>query len=307
MNVVVTGGTGFIGRKLVRALTERGEDVTVLSRDVGRAKEALGEGVTVETWGPEPPRAGAPWIRAITEADAVVHLAGAGIFDERWSDERLRVIRSSRVDSTVWLAEAIAQRPPRVWVSGSAVGVYGMNKDDDVVDEQGEHGNDVLARICEAWEGATATASKAGVRVALARTGIVLGAEGGVLAKMLPPFKAFVGGPIGDGKQWVSWIHWRDVVRALLFAIDKDEVTGPFNVTAPKPVTMNELARALGEALHRPSAFRVPALAVRAAFGPAAEAMLTGQRAVPAVLERAGFTFDFDEIGAALRDLVRSS
>jgi uncharacterized protein (TIGR01777 family) len=303
VKVVVTGGTGFIGRKLVRALLDRGDAVAVLTRDAAGARPTFDPRVAVETWGPS---ADGPWKGVIASADAVVHLAGAGVLDERWSKERLALIRSSRVEPTQWLAAAIANAPlrPRVLVSGSAVGIYGMRRDDNVLDEQAPHGDDVLAAICEEWEGATDEATRAGVRVAIPRIGIVMGLEGGALAKMIGPFKAFVGGPVGDGAQWVSWIHWRDVVRGILFAIDHDDFGGPFNLSAPKPVTMEDFAHALGAALHRPAAIRVPALALRAAIGPGADAILTGQRAVPVRLERAGFTFEFEELLPALRSVV---
>jgi len=302
VNWLVTGGTGFVGKRLVAALRARGEDVVVLSR--GAASGAAGERVVAWT----PAREG-PWTDEVARADAVVHLAGAGVADERWSDARLREIRESRTGPTALVAKAIAAsaRPSRVLVSASAIGIYGMRKDDDVLAEDGAHGADVLASICEAWEAAADPARGAGVRVVHPRIGLVLGPEGGMLARMLPPFRAFVGGPIGDGAQWASWVHADDVVRAILFAVEHDALAGPVNVTAPHPVTMNELARTLGAALHRPSALRVPAAALRLAVGPGlAEAILTGQRVVPRALERAGFSFGFRELAPALKDLLRS-
>jgi uncharacterized protein (TIGR01777 family) len=306
VKIVVTGGTGFIGRKLVGALALRGDHVTVLTRDAAAARAALPSSVDARAWSPSRDGDGSEAAAAVDEADAVVHLAGAGVLDERWTKERLELVRSSRVLPTRWLAGRLARAASRrpTWVSASAVGVYGMRKDDEVLDEQATHGDDVLASICEAWEAATKEAEDAGVRVAIPRIGIVLGTEGGALAKMLPPFKAFVGGPVGDGRQWVSWVHWRDVVAGIVFAIDHADLNGPFNMCAPKPVTMNDLARGIGAALHRPSAMRAPAFALRIALGPGAEAVLTGQRAVPARLERAGFAFAFQDIGAALKDLL---
>ncbi len=303
MRIVVTGGTGFIGRGLVGALRARGDEVCVITRDPGRARaaEPALASVALEAWA-----AHEGWAARVRESDAVVHLAGEGVADGRWNDERLARIRSSRVETTEALADVIARAAKKpVWVSGSAVGVYGMRKDDAVVDEQGRAGDDVLAAICTAWEGATAPARKAGARVALARTGIVLGRDGGALLKMLPAFKAFAGGPIGDGAQWLSWIHLEDAVRGLLFAVDTAGFEGPFNLTAPKPVTMNQFARELARALHRPCLMRVPGVALKIALGDGlAETLLTGQRAVPATLERAGYTFRFDEVGSALRDLL---
>jgi uncharacterized protein (TIGR01777 family) len=301
VRVVVTGGTGFIGRPLVAALVSRGDDVCVLTRDPARATAALPSGVRAEAWS-----ADRAWSERVREADAVVHLAGEGVADSRWTQERLAKIRSSRVETTEALADVIARSPRKpAWVSGSAVGIYGTRKDDGVVDEQGAAGDDVLAAVCVAWEGATRAAREAGARVAIARTGIVLGKDGGALAKMLPAFKAFAGGPLGEGGQWLSWIHVEDAVRGLLFAIDTADLSGPFNLTAPKPVTMNQFAKELARAVRRPCVMRVPGVALKIALGEGlATALLTGQRAVPAKLERSGFGFRFEELGQALADLM---
>lgn len=302
MRITVTGGTGFIGRGLVAALASRGDEVCVITRDPGRARGEVPAGVALEAWSAEE-----AWAERVRSSDAVVHLAGEGVADGRWTEERLARIRSSRVDTTAALAEVIARAPKKpVWVSGSAVGIYGMRKDDAVLDEQAPPGDDVLARVCADWEGATAPARRAGVRVAIARTGIVLGRGGGALAKMLPAFKAFAGGPIGDGAQWLSWIHIEDAVRGLLYAVDTAGFEGPFNLTAPKPVTMNQLARELARALHRPCMMRVPGVALKIALGEGlAETLLNGQRAVPARLERSGFAFRFEDVASALADLAR--
>lgn len=301
MRVVVTGGTGFIGTKLVAALGARGDTVTVLTRGGAKARSPGNERVSYASW--TPTTAGA-WTESLVDADAVIHLAGAGVMDERWSPARVAVLRSSRVESTRLLAEAIAAATKKpVFVSASAIGVYGFRKDDEVLDEDGAHGTDVLAEICEAWEAAAEPARAAGARVLHPRIGLVLGAEGGALEKMLAPFRAFVGGPLGDGKQWFSWVHWKDTVDAILFALGSS-MSGPFNVTAPEPVRMNDLARALGHVMHRPSAFRVPAPALRLALGDRADAVLTGQRAVPKKLKDAGFAFAFTRLEEALADIL---
>ncbi len=285
MRVLLTGGTGFIGTHLARALGARGDEVLVVSR-----KGPIG-------WDDVEAR--------IPTVDAVVHLAGEPVADGRWTPERLERIRSSRVDTTDRLARAIAAAAPqpRVFVSGSAVGFYGMRQDDVVCRESTPPGDDVLARVVVDWEAAASPARAAGVRVVHPRIGVVLG-PGGALARMAGPYRWFVGGPLGGGHQWVSWIHLHDVVSALLFLIDR-EIRGPVNVTAPEPVTMNDLSAALGSALHRPSWLRVPGLALKTALGSGlAQVLLTGQRAVPAALQAAGFSFAFPRVDEALRDLL---
>jgi uncharacterized protein (TIGR01777 family) len=289
MRALVTGGTGFIGRRLVLALRQRGDEVVIVSRRSGDGAVA--------------------WDRVEQEAaraDVVVHLAGEPIADHRWSAARLERIRASRVDTAARIARAVASaaRAPRALVSGSAVGIYGTRTDGATVDESAPPAGDVLARIVVEWEAAADPARAAGVRVVHPRVGVALGRGGGALEKMAEPFRWFVGGPIGAGTQWVSWVHVDDVVRAMLWAIDRDAVVGPANVVAPEPVTMNELARALGAAMHRPSALRVPALALKAALGDGlAKLLLTGQRAVPAALLAAGFEFRFPRLEPALADL----
>ncbi len=290
MRVLVTGGTGFIGRALAGALLERRDDVAIVSRRASprsiRWEDVQGE---------------------VERADAIVHLAGEPVAAGRWTPERLEAIRSSRVDTTARIAGAIAtaRRIPRVFVSGSAVGFYGTRTDDGWLDESSPAGVDELARICVAWEGAAAPAA-AVTRVVHPRIGIVLGRGGGALASMTTPFRWFVGGALGTGKQWMSWIHLRDAVRALLFAIDVERISGPFNVTAPDPVAMDAFASALGRALHRPAAMRVPSLALRAALGNGlAQVLLTGQRVAPRKLLDAGFSFEFPALEPALASIFR--
>ena len=312
MRVVISGGTGFIGQSLVMSLTERGDDVVVLSRGSRRARHCglgprpacfRGSGkVELTTWTPEKE---GEWMRAIDGADAVVHLAGAGVFDEAWTPERREVLRSSRIRSTELLAEAIAgaAKKPRVFVSGSAIGIYGTSTGDRTLSEDDPPGDDFLATLCRDWEAAAAPARAAGVRVCHPRIGLVLGRDGGMLAKMIPAFRAFVGGPVGTGAQYMGWVHIVDAVRALEHAMDT-VIVGPFNVTAPDPVTMATFAHVLGETLGRPALFRVPPFAVKLAFGDRADAVLTGQRAVPRRLSDAGFAFVFPELASALADII---
>jgi len=290
MRVLVTGGTGFIGSALVRALGQRGDEAVVVSR-----------------------RSVAPTIgwdaveREVEVADAIVHLAGEPIAAGRWTKARLERMHESRIQPTERIARAIERAPhrPRVLVSGSAIGIYGMRDDDRELDENASQADDVLAQIAVAWERATEPARQAGVRVVHPRTGIVLGRGGGALARMATPFRWFLGGPIGSGRQWVSWIHLQDVVRALLFALDSTVLVGPVNVVSPQPVTMDALARAIAGALDRPAALRVPSFALRLALGRGlAQALLTGQRAFPRKLLDAGFVFDFPRVEQACADLL---
>lgn len=299
MNWLVTGGTGLIGSALVEAVRARGDEVVVLTRKATRPGEVA--------WTPTKP---GPWLEEIGRADVVVHLAGAGLLDRRLTPERLAECTESRVVPARLIAEAIARsespRRPRCFVSASAVGIYGGRRDDVVLDEDSPLGGDAIAELCKAWEAAADPAREAAVRVVHPRIGIVLARDGGILERMVPPFRAFAGGPLGDGTQWESWIHVEDVVRALLFAVhDGSLPAGPFDVVAPAPVTMNDLARTLGEVLGRPSVMRVPAFALRAALGrERAEVILTGQRAVPRRLEKAGFAFRHPTLKGALADLV---
>ena len=275
MRVAIAGGSGLIGTELVRGLRARGDETVAL------------------------PRFGtAPW--SVEGADAVVNLAGASVAAKRWTPAYKKEIEDSRVLSTRALVDAIraAKRKPRVLVNASAVGYYG-GRGDEVLDENAAPGSDFLANLSRQWE---AEAQRAPVRAVQVRTGIVLSAKGGALEKMLPPFKAFVGGPIGSGKQWFPWIHVADEVAAILWCIDH-EVTGPMNLAAPGIVTMKEFAKALGHALQRPSWAPVPAAALKILLGEFASALLEGQRAVPKKLLDSGFRFRFEEVNAALRDL----
>jgi uncharacterized protein (TIGR01777 family) len=295
-------------------LTERGDDVVVLSRETTQQSRCCGLGprpawkrgaghVEVVTWDPRSPGA---WMRVVDGANAVVHLAGAGVLDEAWTEPRRHELHASRVRSTELLAAAMgeAKAKPSVFVSASAVGVYGTETGAKTLTETDSPGEDFLARLCVDWEHAASAATDAGVRVCHPRIGLVLGRGGGVLQKMLPAFRAFAGGPVGTGEQYMPWVHIDDVVRAIEHAVDQPALVGPFNLTAPEPVTMLAFARALGAALKRPAVFRVPSSLVKLALGDRAAAVLTGQRAVPRRLVDTGFAFVFPELASALADLV---
>lgn len=309
---MVSGGTGFVGRSLCHALVSRGDNVVVLTRGPSRdlthvCKMCPGGKVSLQSWTPEQP---GDWMRIVDGADAVIHLAGAGVADERWTPERKALLHSSRIISTTLLAEAIAQseRKPSVFVSASAIGRYGTHTGDTVLDEVAPSGEDFLARLTVDWENAAVAARDAGVRVVHPRLGIVLGMRGGVYARLRPIFKSFVGGPVGSGKQYVPWVHVRDTVSALEAMIDRGDLSGAYNVVAPEPVTMDTFAGELAASLGRPCAMRVPAMALKLRLGAErAEIILTGQRAVPKRLVEAGFAFMFPDVSSALADLARES
>lgn len=296
MKVVVTGGTGTIGRALIGALRDRGDDVAVLSRSPDRAREALG--ADAHEWArPETDPAPAD---AFAGADAVVHLAGEPV-DQRWSAETKQRIRDSRELGTRNLVAGMrsAGSPLKTLVSSSASGYYGP-RGDERVDESSAPGDDFLADVVVRWEREARAAEELGLRVAMMRTGIVLSAEGGALGRMLTPFKLGVGGPIASGRQYMPWIHLDDVVGAYLFALDDESASGPINLSAPEPVTNKEFSRALGRVLRRPAFAPVPAVALKALYGEMATIAATGVRMVPARLEQLGYEFRRPELPEAL-------
>jgi len=298
MRVGVVGATGFVGRSLVAALIARGDEVVAFSRDPARARRTLPAGAdarALEAITPE----------GVADLDAMVNLAGEPVGAKRWDDAFREAIRESRVRTTRRVVDAIAgaTSPPRVLVNASAVGFYGPRGDEEVT-EAGPPGDDFLAGVCRDWEREAARAGAVGAREVRLRIGVVLGDGGGSLERMLLPFKLFVGGPVGDGRQWFPWVHLADVVGATLWALDHDDLRGPVNVTAPEPVRFRDFAEALGRRLHRPSWLPVPAFALRLALGQMAEVVVTGQRAVPAALLASGYAFKFPRVAEALAAAV---
>ncbi len=302
MRVAITGGTGFVGRAVARALAERGDEVIAFTRDPEGAVERLDSEVVPVRWDPDVPVGIAAGLAGV---EAVVNLAGEPVVGARWSDAQKERIRASRVDGTRALVQAMAQtrERPRVLVSASAVGYYGVSGTREL-GEDAPPGQDFLATVCRAWESEALNAVALGVRTAVLRIGVVLGKEGGALPKMLLPFKLFVGGPVGDGAQWVSWIHLDDLVGLVLFAIDRQEVAGLLNATAPHPVTNGELSETLGHVLGRPSWLSAPRFGVELVLGEAATVVLDGQRAVPLRALELGYPFQFTEVDAALRAIL---
>jgi uncharacterized protein (TIGR01777 family) len=303
MRVVITGGTGLIGHALSSNLASDGHEVIVLSRSPERAIP-LPKGVRAEGWDA---RSTEGWGHLVDGADAIVNLAGEGFFPSRWTDERKRLIRDSRVNAGQAVIQAVAQadQKPNVVVQASGVGYYGPCGD-EVIAEDAPAGDGFLARFAaDDWEPSTAGVEEMGVRRVVVRTAAVLDPNEGALWRLLLPFRLFVGGPMGSGRQWFPWIHIQDEVRAIRFLIENGKASGPFNLAAPEPLTNAQFARVLGQTMGRPSWIPVPGFALKLAFGPVASVLLEGQRAVPRRLLELGFVFRFPTAEAALRDLLR--
>jgi uncharacterized protein len=299
--VTVTGATGLIGTALVETLQRLGAEVTVLSRDAGRAREQIGRAglapVQAFDWDPlgEPAPAA-----ALSGRDAVAHLAGENIA-QRWSARAKAAIRDSRVTGTRNLVAGLAdsEQRPGVLVSSSAIGYYGA-RGEEPLDEDAAPGRDFLSQVCVAWEAEAEKAAELGLRVVHVRTGVVLARAGGALQKMLPPFRLGVGGPVAGGRQYVSWVHRDDVVAIYAAALSDDRWSGPVNATAPDPVSNRDFSRALGRVLHRPALLPVPAAALRLLYGEMAEVVTSGARVMPAKPLVLGYRFSQPELDAAL-------
>lgn len=301
MRIVVAGGSGFLGQALCGALVRDGHEVVVLGRAGGGPTPP---GARPVLWTPD--GTAGPWAGEVEGADAVVNLAGAGVADARWTASRKTLLRTSRLEATSSLVAAIraASTPPRVFLSGSAIGFYGPHGDETITEQSGP-GDDFLARITVEWETSAAPAASASTRLVLLRTGIVLGPEGGALAKMLLPFRLGVGGPLGSGRQWMSWVHRDDWVAMMRWLIGDARVRGAVNLTAPEPVANATFTRALGRAVRRPAFMPVPGVALRVLYGELADTLLTGQRVLPQVAQTLGFRFAWPTLGPALDDLLR--
>src|SRR3954471_9844100 len=300
LRVTLTGATGLIGTRLVRALQARGDEVTVLSRDPARAARALG--VTAQEWDPN---AGPAPAEALAGRDAVVHLAGERV-DQRWSAGARERIQESRVRGTRNLVAGLqaAEPRPRALICSSAVGYYGPHGD-EALDEDTPPGHDFLAEVCVTWEREADKAAALGVRVVKVRTGVVLDKDGGALSKMMLPFKLGGGGPVAGGAQYMPWIHVDDVVGIYMRAIDDPAWQGAVNATAPDPVTNKTFSQALGKALHRPAVAPIPGAAIRLLYGDMAEIVTKGQRVFPTRTVELGYTYQHPDLGEALESAVR--
>jgi uncharacterized protein (TIGR01777 family) len=281
---------------LCAALLERGHALTLFTR--GSPRDA---NTGTKRWLHWTPGTLRDWDAAIDGVDGVINLAGEPIAEKKWSHTQRRRIEKSRIDATQSLVQACAKakQKPQFLLNASAVGYYGP-RGDEIITEETPPGDDFLGRLCQAWEAEAQKAAELGMRVVCLRTGIVLGPDGGALAKMAEPFKFFLGGPLGSGKQWMSWIQLEDLIRLILLLIDNPLAQGPFNATAPHPVQNNEFGKALGKAIRRPSWARVPAFLLRLTMGDMAEMLLTGQRVVPAAAEKLGFKFRYPDLPEAL-------
>ena len=303
MKALVTGGTGFVGPRLLRLL----DRPVVVSRNPDRATQSIGHlAGRIVRWDP---MEGPPPPEALEGIDVVYHLAGESVAGARWTTAQKARIRDSRVVGTRHLVQGIAQAAvkPATLVSASAVGYYGSRGDEELT-ESAAPADDFLARVCVEWEREALAAADLGVRVVTARTGIVLGSgSGGALAKMLTPFKLGAGGPLGNGRQWMPWVHAADLARLYVHAADHGEVRGPMNSVAPQPVRNSEFTKALARQLHRPAFMPAPYLGLRIVFGEFAQVLFASQRVIPKVALDTGFTFQYPDITSALREILAAA
>lgn len=294
MKLLITGGTGFIGRSVCKQLIDNGHHVVVLTRQSSYRSDR--PELSYLSWD------ASSWQHAIASCDAIINLAGEPIAAKRWSPRQKLLIRESRIQAVrrIHRTLAVLSHRPSVVINASAVGYYG-SRDDQELSEQSEAGTGFLAKTCQDWEQETQRLEQLNIRVVRLRIGLVLGSGGGALSKMIPPFRLYLGGPLGSGKQWVSWIHRDDVVGLIDWALANDSVRGSINATAPNPVTMKEFCRQLGATIHRPSWFPVPGFILRVLLGEMSELLLSGQRVIPKAALAGGYSFRYPELLLALQ------
>lgn len=301
--VIITGGTGFIGRPLSLRLVQEGYEVICLTRNAGAAREKWGDGVQFVDWNA---KTAAGWGGYAEGAGAIINLAGDSIGSGRWTDQKKRKIRQSRMNAGRAVVDAVrlAKTKPEAVIQASAIGIYG-NRGKEILNESSDLGEGFLADVAREWENSTREVESWGVRRVVARSGLVLGAAGGSLPRMLLPFRFFVGGPLGSGKQWMSWIHIRDEIESLIFLMGRKDLSGVFNLTAPRPLENKLFSRELGKAIGRSSWLPIPSFLLKLIFGQMAEeTILTSQRVLPARLDEAGFTFAYPDLVGALTDIL---
>jgi uncharacterized protein (TIGR01777 family) len=301
MRIFLMGGTGLVGSRLIERLRQRQNDIVLLTRRPEVGKQKLGgAGTLVEG----DPMTSGSWMDRLAECDAVINLVGEGVFNRRWNEDFKKLLYDSRIKSTDHAAQALAKSGgDKVLVNASAIGYYGPHGDEELT-ETSPPGDDFLARACVDWEKAALSAQAAGVRVVIMRIGVVLDREGGALKQMLRPFKMFVGGPVGSGRQWISWIHHDDLVGLILLALDNAQAAGPLNGTAPHPTTNRDFSKALGRSLGRPSFMKTPKFMLRLALGKVASLVTTGQRVLPRRALDLGYSFKFPHLDEALPNVL---
>lgn len=300
MKIFMTGGTGFVGTYLAKKLTREGHLVTILAQSLtGTELKISGLSYLIGN-----PNVKGQWQDAVRDHDAIINLAGASIFS-RWTDEQKKILRSSRMNTTRHLVEALPDNAGNVtFLSASAVGYYGFHEDEELT-ESSPAGNDFLAQLAANWEAEALRAKEKGARVVITRFGIVLGSNGGALGQMIPLFKFFLGGPLGSGRQWFSWVHLHDLAEAFTYILQHPEISGAVNVCSPKPVRNSELGNAIGRILHRPSFMPAPGFMIELILGEFGSVLLKGQRVIPRRLLDAGFQFQYPDIEEALGSIIR--
>jgi len=300
--VIITGATGLIGRELVNALHQRGDEITVFTRNTSKAKSLFPQSIKLVEWDYNKPEI---WQSSLEDANAIIHLAGTNLFAKRWNKKFKEDILNSREISTRNLVTAIksCKNKPEVFISASAIGFYG-NRGDENLTESSSAGNDFLANVCKVWESEAEKVKDLGLRNVRVRTGIVLSPEDGALKQMLLPFKLFIGGPLGNGNQWMSWLHIDDMIQIYLYALDNKEISSAINAVAPNPLRMKEFAKTLGKILKRPSIFPVPKFILRLVVGDAASVVTASQKVSADKLLKAGYKFKFTKLSDALQNLL---
>ncbi len=301
--VIATGATGFIGKALCRRLAERGYEIIALSRNLEKGKSILGKNVRVVEWNGKNSQG---WLDYVEGAEAVLNLAGESLASGRWTEEKKQSILQSRLDAGRAVVEAarLAKKKPNVVIQASAVGYYGHRRD-EVCDESSSNGEGFLSEVTQKWELSTQEVEAQRIRRVIIRTGMVLGREGGAFIRLEKPFRFFAGGPLGSGRQWFSWIHLDDEVNAIIFLMERDDLSGVFNLTAPQPVRQKDFSRTLGKVMKRPSWLPVPGFLLRLLFGAMAqEALLSGQRVVPSRLLDSNFRFLYPELEPAFKEIL---
>jgi uncharacterized protein len=300
--VIIAGGSGFLGTHLTQKLKSKSYIVSIVSRNPDKARESLPIADEFLYWDG---KSLGEWTNALENSHAIINLTGASIAGHRWSDKYKKIIIESRIKPTKILAEAIlkSDNPPKVFISNSAVGIYG-SRGDEILSEESALGNDFLARLCNEWE-KEALKAKSTTRVITPRIGVVLDKNGGALKKMLTPYKFFIGGPIGSGKQWMPWIHIEDLIDMFIWAIENQNVEGALNFVSPNPVIMNEFAKTLAKVLNRPSFFKVPSFIIKAIFGESASVILGSSRVISDKTTQLGYKFKFDRLELAFRDILK--